>query len=132
MFRCLIHYTADVTSAFSPLEGLLGVVSSARAHPLASRLRNWRIMGFLATFTDQGWRLLPKMLYTRYPIVARALGLAFRPSARASKGILHTRSHVDSRIFFRSLKFLSVITTFLSIVDIFGDNRLIACYTGDN
>ena len=31
-------------------------------------------------------------LYTRYPIVARALGLAvaFRPSARASKGILHT------------------------------------------
>ena len=31
-----------------------------------------------------------EMLYTRYPIVARALGLAFRPSARASKGILHT------------------------------------------
>ena len=31
-------------------------------------------------------------LYTRYPIVARALGLAdaFRPSARAIKGILHT------------------------------------------
>ena len=35
------------------------------------------------------------MLYTRYPIVARALGLAaFRPSARASKGILHTMIHV--------------------------------------
>ena len=32
----------------------------------------------------------PLLLYTRYPIVARALGLAFRPSARASKGILHT------------------------------------------
>ena len=33
-------------------------------------------------------------LYTRYPIVARALGLAaaFRPSARASKGILHTKN----------------------------------------
>ena len=31
-------------------------------------------------------------LYTRYPIVARALGLAaFMPSAPASKGILHTR-----------------------------------------
>ena len=31
-------------------------------------------------------------LYTIYPIVMRALGLAaFRPSARASKGILHTR-----------------------------------------
>ena len=31
-------------------------------------------------------------LYTRYPIAARALGLAaaFRPSARASKGILYT------------------------------------------
>ena len=30
-------------------------------------------------------------LYTRYPIVARVLGLAaFRPSERASKGILHT------------------------------------------
>ena len=30
-------------------------------------------------------------LYTRYPIVARALGLAaVRPSARASKVILHT------------------------------------------
>ena len=31
-------------------------------------------------------------LYTRYPIVARALGIAaaFRPSAHASKGILHT------------------------------------------
>ena len=31
-------------------------------------------------------------LYARYPIVARAWssGLAFRPSARASKGILHT------------------------------------------
>ena len=30
-------------------------------------------------------------LYTRYPIVARALGIAaFRPSERASKGILHT------------------------------------------
>ena len=28
--------------------------------------------------------------YTRYPIVARALGIAFRPSARASKGFLHT------------------------------------------
>ena len=34
------------------------------------------------------------ILYTRYPIVTRALGLAaFRPSARASKGILHTRGH---------------------------------------
>ena len=39
----------------------------------------------------------PAHLYTRYPIVARALGLAaayaecaFRPSTRASKGILHT------------------------------------------
>ena len=34
-------------------------------------------------------------LYTRYTIVARALGLAafkLRPSARASKGILHTTS----------------------------------------
>ena len=32
-------------------------------------------------------------MYTRYPIVARALGLAaaFRPSARASKGFLNTR-----------------------------------------
>ena len=30
-------------------------------------------------------------LYTIYPTVARALGLAaFRPIARASKGILHT------------------------------------------
>ena len=32
-------------------------------------------------------------LFTRYPIVARSLGLAaaaFRPSARASKIILHT------------------------------------------
>ena len=37
-------------------------------------------------------------LYTRYPIVARALGLAaFRPSARASKGILHTKFLVDIR-----------------------------------
>ena len=36
------------------------------------------------------------ILYTRYPIVARALGLAaFRPSARASKGILHTMFHTD-------------------------------------
>ena len=32
----------------------------------------------------------PIALYTRYSIVARALGVAFRPSARASKGILHT------------------------------------------
>ena len=32
-------------------------------------------------------------LYTRYPIVARTLGLAaFRPSARASKGHLYTRT----------------------------------------
>ena len=32
------------------------------------------------------------LMYTRYPIVARAFGLAaaFRPSVRASKGILHT------------------------------------------
>ena len=33
------------------------------------------------------------ILYTRYPIVARALGLAFRPSARAGKGILHTTDY---------------------------------------
>ena len=30
------------------------------------------------------------VLYTRYPIVALGLAAAFRPSARASKGILHT------------------------------------------
>ena len=40
------------------------------------------------------------LLYTRYPIVARALGLAFRPSARASKGILHTNISVDPNIQF--------------------------------
>ena len=34
------------------------------------------------------------ILYARYPIVARALGLAaFRPSARKSKSILHTNIH---------------------------------------
>ena len=39
--------------------------------------------------------LFQAILYTRYPIVARALGLAaFRPSARASKGILHTTSYL--------------------------------------
>ena len=36
-----------------------------------------------------------QVLYTRYPIVMRALGLAAaRPSARASKGILHTNTSV--------------------------------------
>ena len=35
--------------------------------------------------------MLVYYLYTKYPIVARALGLAaFRPSTRASKSILHT------------------------------------------
>ena len=38
------------------------------------------------------------ILYTRYLIVARALGLAFRPSARASKGILHTTLHIALHI----------------------------------
>ena len=41
------------------------------------------------------FRNTKRSLYTRYPIVARALGLvrlAFRPSARASKGILHTKT----------------------------------------
>ena len=37
-----------------------------------------------------------------YPIVARALGLAaaFRPSARASKGILHTNIEYDPGLYF--------------------------------
>ena len=43
---------------------------------------------FSISFLEMLWN-------TRYPIVARALGLAaFRPSARASKGILHTRDAV--------------------------------------
>ena len=38
------------------------------------------------------------ILYTRYPIIARALGLAFRPSARASKRILHTTQKGKGRL----------------------------------
>ena len=53
--------------------------------------------------------MMKLFLYTRYPIVARALGLAaaFRPSARASKGILHTKivlAVVHRRNIFNLLK----------------------------
>ena len=56
--------------------------------PLLARTRD--ALGLKAQTAGQARRW--GILYTRYPIVARALGLAaaFRPSARASKGILHT------------------------------------------
>ena len=49
----------------------------------------WRFRQKIAVFfkVQKGVYELYLVLYTRYPIVARALGIA---SARASKGILHT------------------------------------------
>ena len=64
-----------------------------------------------------------KLLYTRYPIVARALGLA----RRASKGILHTKQaqkfwsvpvHVNlvqNRASYKTISFLSNLICFLWI-----------------
>ena len=77
----------------------------------------------LACFTNTN-KTLTLMLYTRYPIVARALGLAaaFRPSARASKGILHT--NVDVALYNLS-KIIQVIyiNAYILIFNAFHKNR---------
>ena len=51
------------------------------------------------------------ILSTRYPIIARALGLAFRPSAHASKGILHTTQKGKGRLQRTSTKISDFQTT---------------------
>ena len=53
---------------------------------------NWNAQYMLFVIAEYLFKLgtRARTLYTRYPIVARRAWPAFRPSARASKGILHT------------------------------------------
>ena len=94
--RPLISYST-FRDAYEEREALQ---NNPRGIPLSSEAdQKWWIVG-VEMLTVKTSSKCPSRIFvlTRYPIVARALGLAaFRPSARASKGILHT-SRISTRV----------------------------------
>ena len=79
---CMFLFVCDLSTIL--------VVTLYTRYPIVAR-RAWPTG--ISAFRPSASREQRHLLYTRYPIVARALGrVRAWPSARASKGILHTKA----------------------------------------